>query len=298
MSVKEGSAATDLPTIFEVRLEHATLFKNLVEAISDLFSEAYFNFSGKGLDVRAVDSSGFTLVAFLLRTEAFNYYNCDRALSVSLSLADMAKAVRYANNDDILTITAVEEWFYVVTFTFESPNGVILDYDFNCEDNDDGPLEISESPGSDYQAIVCMPSAMFTGICNKLSSFGERDTVVISVDKEHVRFFTGGKTGSASIVCRQIQTVDKPKEPIVIEMKEEVSLTFQLRHMNSFSKASTLSDQVTISLSSKQSAVFEYKIAEMGYIRYYLSPDEMRNDEDDAAKEDKMQNEGDEMQNR
>ncbi|PNT65342.1 hypothetical protein BRADI_4g40905v3 [Brachypodium distachyon] len=164
-------------------------------------------------------------------------------------------------------------------------------------DNDDGPLEISESPGSDYQAIVCMPSAMFMGICNKLSSFGERDTVVISVDKEHVRFFTGGETGSSSIVCRQTQTVDKPKEPIVMEVKEEVSLTFQLRHMNSFSKASTLSDQVTISLSSKQSAVFEYKIAEMGYIRYYLSPDEMRNDEDDAAKEDKMQNEGDEMQN-
>lgn len=280
-----------------MRLEQATLFKNLVEAISDLFSEAYFNFSGRGLDVRAVDSSGFTLVAFLLRAEAFNYYSCDRALSVGLSLADMAKAVRYANNDDILTITAVEEWFYVVTFTFESPNGVILDYDFNCEDNDDGPLEICESPGSDYQAIVCMPSAMFTGICNKLSSFGERDTVVISVDKEHVRFFTGGKTGSASIVCRQTQTVDKPKEPIVMEMKEEVSLTFQLRHMNSFSKASTLSDQVTISLSSKQSPVFEYKIAEMGYIRYYLSTDEMRNDEDDAAKEDKMQNEGDEMQN-
>ncbi|XP_024318527.1 proliferating cell nuclear antigen isoform X2 [Brachypodium distachyon] len=285
MSVKEGSADTDLPTIFEVRLEQATLFKNLVEAISDLFSEAYFNFSGRGLDVRAVDSSGFTLVAFLLRAEAFNYYSCDRALSVGLSLADMAKAVRYANNDDILTIKAVEEWFYVVTFTFESPN------------NDDGPLEISESPGSDYQAIVCMPSAMFMGICNKLSSFGERDTVVISVDKEHVRFFTGGETGSSSIVCRQTQTVDKPKEPIVMEVKEEVSLTFQLRHMNSFSKASTLSDQVTISLSSKQSAVFEYKIAEMGYIRYYLSPDEMRNDEDDAAKEDKMQNEGDEMQN-
>ena len=75
------------------------------------------------------------------------------------------------------------------------------------------------------------------------------------------------------------------KEPILIEMKEKVSLTFDLRYVNSFSKVSTLSDQVTISLSSELPAVFEYKIVEMGYIRYYMMP------------RIEMQNEGDEMQN-
>ncbi|PNT65345.1 proliferating cell nuclear antigen isoform X1 [Brachypodium distachyon] len=270
MSVQVGSAATKFPTIFEVRLEHATLFKNLVEAISDLFSEAYFNFSSRGLDVLALDSSDIALVALLLRAEAINHYHCDRALSVGLSLADMAKAFRCTNNDDTLTIKPVDDRFNILAFKFESPNGVILDNDFNRVDIEYGPFEINEFPESKYQAIVRMPSAMFMDICNKLSS-GERDTVVIiSVDKERVSFFTGGKTGSSSIVCRPTQTVDK---------------------------ASTLSDQVTISLSSIQPTVFEYKIAEMGYIRYYLSPDEMQNDEDDTAKEDKMQNEGDEMQN-
>lgn len=96
----------------------------------------------------------------------------------------------------------------------------------------------------------------------------------------------------------------QPKECTLIEMKENVSLTFDLRYMNSFSKVSTLSDQVTIRLSSKLPAMFEYKIAE-GYIRYYMSPrnakeDEMQNEGDEMqriAKEDKMQNEGDEMQN-
>jgi proliferating cell nuclear antigen len=77
----------------------------------------------------------------------------------------------------------------------------------------------------------------------------------------------------------------QPKEPIHIEMKEKVYVTFDLRYMNSFSKMSTLSNQVTISLSSKLPAVFEYKIAEMGYIRYYVVPWT------------EMQNEGDEMQN-
>jgi len=58
----------------------------------------------------------------------------------------------------------------------------------------------------------------------------------------------------------------------VIEMKEPVSLSFALRYMNSFTKATPLSDTVTISLSSELPVVVEYKVAEMGYIRYYLAP--------------------------
>ena len=38
------------------------------------------------------------------------------------------------------------------------------------------PLEIPEYPESEYQAIVLMPSAKLMPICNKLSSFGDRDT--------------------------------------------------------------------------------------------------------------------------
>lgn len=55
-------------------------------------------------------------------------------------------------------------------------------------------------------------------------------------------------------------------------MNEPVSLTFALRYMNSFTKATPLANSVTISLSSELPVVVEYKIAEMGYIRFYLAP--------------------------
>lgn len=64
-------------------------------------------------------------------------------------------------------------------------------------------------------------------------------------------------------------------------MQETVSLTFALRYMNSFAKATPLANQVTISLSSELPVVVEYKIAEMGYIRYYLAP--KIEEEDEAA---------------
>ncbi|WVZ78124.1 hypothetical protein U9M48_025886 [Paspalum notatum var. saurae] len=135
----------------------------------------------------------------------------------------------------------------------------------------DVPFEIPEPRESDYLAIVRMPSTKFTRVCNKLGVFGDsgdRDTtgVVISLDKEHVRFFTQGKAGTSTIYCYRTKTVDKTKEPTLIEMKkeEEVSLTFDLRYIISLSKVSALSDQVTICLSSKQPTMFEYKIADIG----------------------------------
>lgn len=64
----------------------------------------------------------------------------------------------------------------------------------------------------------------------------------------------------------------QPEEATVIEMNEPVSLQFALRYMNSFTKATPLSNTVTISLSNELPVVVEYKIAEMGYVRFYLAP--------------------------
>lgn len=64
----------------------------------------------------------------------------------------------------------------------------------------------------------------------------------------------------------------QPEEATIIEMQEPVSLTFALRYLNSFTKATPLSETVAISLSSDLPVVVEYKIAEMGYIRFYLAP--------------------------
>lgn len=72
----------------------------------------------------------------------------------------------------------------------------------------------------------------------------------------------------------------QPEEATIIEMNEPVSLTFALRYMNSFTKATPLSNTVTISLSSELPVVVEYKIAEMGYIRYYLAPKIEEDDEE------------------
>ena len=58
----------------------------------------------------------------------------------------------------------------------------------------------------------------------------------------------------------------------MIELQEPVTLTFALRYLNSFAKATPLSTHVTLSMSKDLPVVVEYKIEDMGHIRFFLAP--------------------------
>ncbi|KAF9665577.1 hypothetical protein SADUNF_Sadunf16G0137500 [Salix dunnii] len=261
--------------MLELRLVQGSLLKKVLEAIKDLVNDANFDCSSSGFSLQAMDSSHVALVALLLRAEGFEHYRCDRNTSMGMNLGNMSKMLKCAGNDDIITIKG-DDGSDTVTFMFESPTqDKIADFEMKLMDIDSEHLGI---PEAEYQAIVTMPSSEFARICKDLASIG--DTVVISVTKEGVKFSTRGDIGTANIVLRQNTTVDKPEDATVIEMNEPVSLTFALRYMNSFTKATSLSNTVKISLSSELPVVVEYKIAEMGYVRFYLAP-KIEEDEDE-----------------
>ncbi|XP_058202518.1 proliferating cell nuclear antigen-like [Rhododendron vialii] len=253
--------------MLELRLVQGSLLKKVLESIKDLVNDANFDCSATGFSLQAMDSSQVAVVALLLKSEGFEHYRCDRNISMGMNLNNMAKMLKCAGDDDIITLKA-DDGSDTVTFMFESPTqDKIADFEMKLMDIN---IERLGFPEADYQAIVRMPSSEFARICKDLSSIG--NTVVISVTNEGVRFSTRGDIGTAKVVCRQNAMVDKPEEATIIEMNEPVSLTFALRYMNSFTKATPLSGTVTLSLSSELPVVVEYRIAEMGYIRFYLAP--------------------------
>ena len=62
------------------------------------------------------------------------------------------------------------------------------------------------------------------------------------------------------------------EEQTTIELQEPVMLTFALRYLNSFAKATPLSTSVSLSLSKDLPVVVDYAIADMGHIKFYLAP--------------------------
>lgn len=253
--------------MFEARLINATILKKILDAIKDLLNEGTFDCSDSGIQLQAMDNSHVSLVSLTLRSDGFDKFRCDRNISMGMNLGSMAKILKCANNDDTVTVKAQDN-ADTVTFMFESPNHEkVSDYEMKLMNLDQEHLGI---PETDYSCVVRMPSMEFARICRDLAQFSE--SMLICCTKEGVKFSASGDVGSANVKLAQTSSVDKEEEAVVIEMQEPVTLTFACRYLNAFTKATPLSGQVQLSMSADVPLVVEYRIQELGYIRYYLAP--------------------------
>lgn len=253
--------------MFEARLIHGSVWKKILESIKDLLNEAIFDCSSTGITVQAMDSSHVSLVSLSMSSEGFDTYRCDRNLSMGINLPIMSKLVKCSGNDDVITLKAADE-ADVLSLVFESPNQEkVSDFEMKLVDIDTEHLGI---PDTEYCCVVKMPSGEFQRICRDLSQIG--DSVIIACTKEGVKFTSSGENGTGNIKLCQNASSDKDEENVTVDMKEGVCLTFALRYLNYFAKATPISPQVTLSMSQDVPLVVEYKIADMGFMRFYLAP--------------------------
>jgi len=125
-------------------------------------------------------------------------------------------------------------------------------------------------PDTNYKCSVKMPSSEFQRIVRDLQVLG--DTCLISCTKEGCRFSVSGDQGSGNILIRANATSEKEEDHVIIDMEEPVELTFALRYLNFFTKASSLGSSVVLSMSPEVPVVVEYPIEDFGHVKYFLAP--------------------------
>jgi proliferating cell nuclear antigen len=89
-----------------------------------------------------MDTSHVSLVSLHLGADGFEQYRCDRSLSMGMSLASLAKILKCAASNDILTMKAQDN-ADIVSFVFESKNGErVSDFDMKLMNLDQEHLGI------------------------------------------------------------------------------------------------------------------------------------------------------------
>ena len=209
-----------------------------------------------------------SLVALLLRADGFDHFRCDRNISLGINLTSMGKVLKCCNNDDIVTLKA-DDQADTMTFMFENSSADrISDFELKLMDIDSEHLGI---PETDYKSTVKMPASEFQRICKDMSILG--DTVTIAIGKDGVKFSVAGELGSGNMTIRPNTSVDtKEEDQVEVQFEEPVALNFALRYLNFFTKATPLSGTVLLSLSKDVPLVVEYRLEDLGHIRFYLAP--------------------------
>lgn len=96
--------------------------------------------------------------------------------------------------------------------------------------------------------------------------------MAIEATKDGVKFSCSGDIGNGAVTLRSHTNVDKPDLNVDIALSEPVALTFSLKYLVNFCKASGLSSTVKLCLSNEVPLLVEYSLASNSYLRFYLAP--------------------------
>ncbi|KFL62060.1 proliferating cell nuclear antigen (pcna) [Trichophyton rubrum CBS 118892] len=262
-----GSSIYRTVKMLEARLEEAAMLKKVVDAVKDLVHDCNFDCNDSGIALQAMDNSHVALVSMMLKAEGFSPFRCDRNVALGINLVSLTKVLRAAQDGDVLTLKA-DDTPDVVNLLFESvEKDRVSEYDIKLMDIDQEHLAI---PETDYSATVEMPSAEFRRICGDLNQLSE--SVLIEATKDGVRFSCQGEIGNGAVTIRQNTNVDKPEQNVSITLSEPVALTFSIKYLLNFCKATSLSSKVRLSLSAEVPLLVEYTLEGSGYVRFYLAP--------------------------
>ncbi|KAI9471315.1 hypothetical protein LPJ78_002790 [Coemansia sp. RSA 989] len=255
--------------MIEAVLPQASLLKKIIEAIKELVDEANFDFSETGIRLQAMDKSHIALSFLHLRNDGFSEYRCDRSQTLGINLNSFSKILKCAANDDQVQVKATDK-AETLAISFESASkDRVSEFNLKLMDIDIDSVDV---PDMDYQATVSMSSQEFARIVRDLMSLG--DAVTIDATKQGVRFSANGDDGSGSILLRHKKLIDDEGSAAstTVDIIEPVNHSLALKYLANFAKAAPLADRVTINLIEDAPVMFEFKISDMGQIRFYLAP--------------------------
>jgi proliferating cell nuclear antigen len=207
-------------------------------------------------------------------------------MTLGVSITNLAKVLKLAGNEDKIILKAEEDASYL-SITFENRSkcdSTLLtsnlalgqekktEFNLNLITLDSEHLGIPETA---YTSEITMNSFDFSKLCKELHQLSE--TVTIEASLHYVKFSIEGEVGSGVI---QIQTNDSERASEMAKQGsfDKVVLSFALRYLNMFNKASTLCNFVKLMLASDTPLVVEYEIENLGSLKYYLAPKINEND--------------------
>ena len=145
-----------------------------------------------------MDTSHVALVSLNLTQDGFETYRADTSMVLGVNIANLAKVMKLADNNDTITLQADSEGSHLKVI-FENPKTQrTTEFNLNLITIDSEHLAI---PETDYQAVVTINSSEFSKICKELYSISE--SVSVTATSDFVQFSVEGEVGSGSVKLGQ-----------------------------------------------------------------------------------------------
>lgn len=254
----------------QVSIADGTVVTNSIVAISNMVPMANIECRANGISVCAMDGLSICLVSMHLYHDAFQTYICNEDFQVGLPLEKLAECIARIGDRSKLEISYKSGSDHIQFKYTSLLSSLVSSFDINLM-----TIESEEA----YRMLDLTFSSEFTmssrelkTIVTSLSTFGEALTILVK--RTEVQFAVEGDMGNGLI------SIHQPLFPVMacfrnvnIETaEEELSQTVSIQYMSIIAKSTHLSDVVRVRVSTEGPILIEYKMHDVGYVRYYLAP--------------------------
>ena len=262
----------------ELRTVQSVAMKVLVEALKELLTDTSIEFDENGIKIVAMDTSHIVLVHLKLDAGRFEYYHCERRISIGVNMLNLHKLIKTINNNDTLTLFIDSQDMNHLGIRIENgEKNSRTTFKLNLLDLDSQKISIDPA---DFNSVITLPSSDFQKICRDMHNLAEhmeiknvgnqlvfsckgdfcsQETILCDADGV-VTHPTGGGRGASVSTCGARNCTDI------------VQGVFSIKHLVLFTKATNLCNTVELFLKNDFPIVVKYNVASLGEIKLCLAP--------------------------
>jgi len=253
--------------ILDLKTVQSSNIKILFEVLKEvLLGDINLIFTPENIKVVEMNATGVAVVYLNLKSEAFEYYYCEREIVVGINTTNFYKIIKIAKNTDTISfcIDRNYEDFLVVKMENSEDNRIfeskipLLDI----------PLTSLEIPKIEFPCIISLPSVKFQKYIKDLNSLGTDCVLEITNVNQQLTFGSNGEfSKNKAIFGNSDDTKFKTNSEIDI-----IQGKFPIKFMILFIKATSLCQTVHMYLKNDYSLILEYTVGGLGSLRFILSP--------------------------
>ncbi|MFX0204929.1 MAG: proliferating cell nuclear antigen (pcna) [Candidatus Hodarchaeota archaeon] len=254
---------------FEAELTDIKDFRIIVEAISQMISDAVFVVSPSELSLRAMDASHAAMIDLEMQKDAFDSYECDTEYELNVNLENFKRVLGRVQKDD-KTLFKFDETQNSLHIHFTGTAGRKFTLPLRTT------MESSPLPAPDLplEAEIDFEAGFLKEVVADMGIFSE--SVQVSTDENKVLFST------TSTDQHSVEIVVENKEGSVaraFNVGDPSSASYGLEYLRNIVRIDGIADSLKLELATAKPLRLTFTIGENITLRYLLAPYEEPEDD-------------------
>lgn len=251
--------------ILELQTIQTSVFKNMFEALKDIFREINLVADVDGIYAQSINDTHTVLTKLNLPKDKFESYHCREKLHLGLDMDYFYKIIKTISNNDILSLFVHEERRNELGIKVSNPDlNTMTTYKLKLMDI---PISTITLPHVDFETEVSLYSTQFQKIIKEMNTLAQ--CVEISAIGNEIIFNCKGLFTERETVIRENERGLKIIKPL--RGSSIVQCVYLLKILTTFTKCTSLSPVVELKLKNDFALVIKYNVGSLGEIELILS---------------------------